>query len=349
MKIYSLDFDSICSVGGIAKFNRNLSSILGGDFFHISYFKKRNIFPHECQNSESLNVTNNVINKSFNYLSNYKLSSKNICNYVNEKCADYVIVNSPSFLQNSIKGKVILVQHQSVDVMLANRSNLECKSKLRAELNDKIYAFVALSPHDKKQIESCLNIEPEKVVVIRHTSDLPLLSTKKVFSKKLVTVARLDNKQKRIDLVIKAMVYLPDYELNIYGDGKDKKMLEDLTRSLSLNNVNFRGFTSEPKLAMDESSIHIMTSDFEGYGITNIEALRRGLPLIIRNTFPAASDLIDGNGCLLDKEWCEREFINAVKDIENNYDTFSLRSLELAKRYDFEEISFKWKDLIYEN
>ena len=44
-----------------------------------------------------------------------------------------------------------------------------------------------------------------------------------------------------------------------------------------------------------------MTSDYEGYPITLIEAARRGLPIILRNTFDSAQDIVIDNGILLGK------------------------------------------------
>ena len=46
-----------------------------------------------------------------------------------------------------------------------------------------------------------------------------------------------------------------------------------------------------------------MTSDFEGYPITLIEAMRRGFPIVLRNTFDSAQDIVINNGVLLEKEW----------------------------------------------
>lgn len=91
-----------------------------------------------------------------------------------------------------------------------------------------------------------------------------------------------------------------------------------------------------------------MTSDFEGYGITNIEAMRRGLPLILRNTYEAAQDIVvnNKNGILLNKEWNEEKFVEAVKNIYNNYEYYSENSKELGKRYSQEIIKKEWDKLI---
>ncbi len=160
-------------------------------------------------------------------------------------------------------------------------------------------------------------------------------------------VARIDNHQKRFDLVIKAMKKLLDYNLKIYGDGSDRSHLEGIIKKENINNVFFMGGTSQIKEKLDEAGIFIMTSDYEGYGITNIEAMRRGLPIILRNTFDAAQDIVvdNQNGILLEKEWNENKFIEAVKKVYNNYEYYSENSRKLGERYNFEIIQKKWEDL----
>lgn len=88
-----------------------------------------------------------------------------------------------------------------------------------------------------------------------------------------------------------------------------------------------------------------MTSDFEGDPISTIEAMRRGLPIILRNTFEAAQDIVIDNGILLEKEWKEKEFIEAVRKVYNNYEFYSNNSIKLGKRYDLETIKEEWNKL----
>ena len=85
-----------------------------------------------------------------------------------------------------------------------------------------------------------------------------------------------------------------------------------------------------------------MTSDHEGYGITNIEAMMRGLPIILRNTFESAPDIVQNNGILLDKEWDEDKFVEAVYKIYENYDYYSKNAIEMGKRHTFEVIKNEW-------
>lgn len=256
------------------------------------------------------------------------------------------ILNSPEELQYLKKFpniKKILVQHTSfnryLQVYFKNDKNLIEKAKKELDY------FVFLSYYDKIKFIKELNFPEKKAVVIRHTCELEILNCCKLKNKKLIMISRLDNKVKRFDLIIKAMKSLRDFSLNIYGDGADKKYLENLIEENRLQNVFLCGATKQVAEKLDENGIFIMASDFEGYGITNIEAMRRGLPIILRNTFESAKDIIEENGILLGKEWNEDEFIKAVRKVYNDYDFYSKNSLEKAKNYDFDIIKNQWKEL----
>lgn len=163
----------------------------------------------------------------------------------------------------------------------------------------------------------------------------------------MIIIARLENVQKRIDLAIKAMKKLQDFTLDIYGDGPDRKMLEELVIEEKVDNkVFFNGASTKIKEKLDESGIFIMTSDHEGYPITTIEAMMRGLPIVLRNTFESAPDIVKNNGILLDKEWDEDKFVEAVYEVYNNYGYYSQNSLEMGKRHTYDVISNKWTELI---
>ena len=91
-----------------------------------------------------------------------------------------------------------------------------------------------------------------------------------------------------------------------------------------------------------------MTSDSEGYPISTIEAMRRGLPIVLRNTFDSASDIVIDNGVLLEKDWNEDKFVEAVRKIYDNYEYYSENSKKLGERHSSEVIKKEWDKLLME-
>lgn len=290
------------------------------------------------------NIEVNKENFKFKILRKF-FGIKIILKYILNKLEyDICILNSPKELRYMRKNsKKILVQHMNYDIYI--NSHFKNNKKLIEKAKKELDYFVFLSDYDKERFIKELGFPREKTITIRHTCELEILSKKKAKNKNLIMICRLDNEQKRIDLAINAMKKLKNFNLNIYGDGADKDYLENLIKKNNLKNIFLHGGTKQIKDKLDENSIFIMTSDAEGYGITNIEAMRRGLPIILRNTFDAAPDIVQDNGILLDKEWYEDKFIEAVNKVYNNYEYYSKNSIKMGKRYDFEVIKKEWQKL----
>ena len=241
--------------------------------------------------------------------------------------------------------KKILVQHFNFEKFIFDIPRMQ-------RLKEELTYYIVLSPYDKEKFQEGFGLLKEKVKVIRHTCEIELLQNKKEKNQKLIIVARLSNHQKRFDLAIKAMKKLPEFTLDIYADRVDGEqelnMLKNLAKENNISNVFFRGSTNNVKEKLDESGIFIMTSDFEGYPITLIEAMRRGLPIVLRNTFEAAEDIAIDNGVLLEKEWDEDKFVEAVRKVYDNYEYYSENSKKLGERHSPEVIKKEWDKLFKE-
>ena len=93
--------------------------------------------------------------------------------------------------------------------------------------------------------------------------------------------------RKGLSYLIQAMVSLvasqPDIRLVIVGEGKDRGLLEELTRQLGLQeNVIFMGTQSQDRVSelLRESRLFILPSIEEGQGVVLVEALASGTPCI---------------------------------------------------------------------
>ena len=333
------------NIGGIETFGRNLKKIFSDNILFFSY---------ERQNTGIYDVSDVFEFKKKKY--HPKFLRKKIQNYTEKKYLKEVIekikptifiLNTPQDLKllDGIEGKKILVQHRTASQYWETDSYFNKENNLLERVKKEVDKIVTLSPYDKEKFIKKFILDEKKVISIRHMSEISEFKTKKLKTKKLVIISRITN-SKRIDLAIKAMCKLSDYELNIYGDGPDKSILERLVKKLTLKNIKFYGITDKVKEKLDENSIFIMTSNHEGYPLTTIEAMRRGLPLILRDTFTSAKDIINGNGILLEKEWDENKFIEGIEKIYNNYEEYSKKSVEMGKRHSYEVIKKEWKTLL---
>lgn len=329
-------------LGGVETFERNLEKIFKNNIKFLTWNSdKEKIF--KCNNVENIQEQKILLNRILLKI----LGKTRFTLYrVKQEKPDIVIINKPKDIR-MIKGlryKKILIQHGSYE---SYEQTIFKNKKIVDLIRKHIDYYVCLSDKSREIFSNNLGIERERIVTIRHSCEVPIAKKIKEKNRKLIIIARVENNQKRIDLAIKAMKKLSRYTLDIYGDGPHEEMLKNLVKKEELEDrVFFRGKTTKIKEKLDEAGIFIMTSDREGYGITNIEAMSRGLPIILRNTFEAAEDIVLGNGVLLSKEWNEDKFVEAVEEVYNNYEEYSKKSLELAKRYKIEIIGEKWKDLI---
>lgn len=333
-------------LGGIETFGRKMWDIFGKNIYFLAYKPKRKKF-YKIGNIieiKELNIFFKIINKMFNNLLRENLLLKEI----NKLNPEIFILNRPVEIKvlKKIKGKKILVQHINYDIYYKGKDYFNKNRKFIRNLITELDYFVFLSEYDKKRFITEINFPEEKAKVIRPTCEIELLKAQKIRTKNLIMICRLDNKQKRIDLAILGMKKLQDFTLNIYGEGKDRESLENLIKENNLKNVFLHEGTNQVKEKLDENSIFIMTSDYEGYPITSIEAMRRGLPIVLRNTFDAALDIVQENGILLDKEWDKDKFVEAVRKVYDNYDYYSENAIKMGKRYDFETVKKEWLELI---
>jgi glycosyltransferase involved in cell wall biosynthesis len=90
---------------------------------------------------------------------------------------------------------------------------------------------------------------------------------------------------KRYDLLIEAFAQVaarrPDWRLRIYGKGDEEPRLRRLVEELGLyENVQLMGAAAPMEAEWVKGSIGVAASDFEPFGMTIVEAMRCGLPVV---------------------------------------------------------------------
>ncbi|MER6345254.1 glycosyltransferase family 4 protein [Streptomyces sp. NPDC001595] len=90
---------------------------------------------------------------------------------------------------------------------------------------------------------------------------------------------------KRYDLLIEAFAQVaaahPDWQLRIYGKGEEQPRLRELIERLGLwNNVFLMGAATPMEAEWAKASIGAAASNFEPFGMTIVEAMRCGLPVV---------------------------------------------------------------------
>lgn len=126
----------------------------------------------------------------------------------------------------------------------------------------------------------------------------PYLTSDKEYH--FITVARLDNHQKRIDRIVKACDRLrnegyTNFDWTVLGDGGDRQQLEQSVRDLGIQNLFFLGLKINPYPYVLHADASLLVSAYEGFGMTVKEAQLLGTPTIITN-YDCATEVMS-NGC----------------------------------------------------
>lgn len=125
----------------------------------------------------------------------------------------------------------------------------------------------------------------------------------------IVSIARLDIEQKRQDLIIDAFNLIkddfPEHVLYLYGDGKDKQILEEQISRLGLQKrVFFKGITRNVYQSLGETQVMIMASDYEGMPNAIIESMCVGVPVVSTKCSPGGAEYLinnNENGILVER------------------------------------------------
>ena len=77
-----------------------------------------------------------------------------------------------------------------------------------------------------------------------------------------------------------------DWILRIVGDGPERDNIEHMVQKLELKNVRFEGF-QYPRSYYEISSILILTSEYEGFGLVVAEAMSFGVIPVVLGSYSA--------------------------------------------------------------
>ncbi len=174
--------------------------------------------------------------------------------------------------------------------------------------------------------------------------------------KRLISVGRLSSEKGYIDLLKMYTLILkkhPDWHLDIIGDGEERDRLVSYIKRHDLDkNITLHGFRDKAYIdrMLNKSSIYLMTSYTESFGIVLIEAMSHGLPCIAFSSAEGAREIIKSgkNGYLI-KNRSYKAFIKKVDDLIKDIDTrrsIGKESKKSVLKYTTDVVEKKWLKLL---
>lgn len=141
-----------------------------------------------------------------------------------------------------------------------------------------------------------------------------------------------------------------DYELIVAGYGPDLNMVLNYAQSLLIKRMRFIGKVQHPEELYKEAKFFLMTSTYEGLGMTLLECMQFGCIPIVYDSFSSVHDFIKSweNGVLV-KFGQETEFVDAmIKLVSDNnlQEQISKCSYEQSQNYSIEKVGNKWIEFL---
>lgn len=240
--------------------------------------------------------------------------------------------------------KLITLEHVS---FISRPKKIQFLSKLFYKTIDQV---ITLTQNDKAQFDQFHS----NVLVIPNFSPFPISAIRNNDSKQIVTIGRLTDQKNYIHL-LKAWkeIYnlIPDWKLNIYGEGEHLQLLTDYIKQNSLQNVLLKGVTSNIQKVYEQSAFFVMSSKYEGLPMVLIEAQSFGLPIVSYNCPYGPSDVISSNkNGLLVEDQNVQKLADAILKLASSPDLlqkFSQNSLLNAANYQPEQILQMWIDKVF--
>lgn len=159
-----------------------------------------------------------------------------------------------------------------------------------------------------------------------------------------------------IEAVVKAREKIPQLSLDIYGKGGEEQKLRELIKKLGAENYVILRGQQNLKEVYQDYELYLSGSMSEGFGLTLMEAIGGGLPIIGFDVRYGNPNFIDDgeNGYLIpvNEHMTPREKIEALTSClirlftEADLNSFHEHSYEKAKGFLTREVELKWKDIV---
>lgn len=229
---------------------------------------------------------------------------KSMCNYINNCESDVIISTKDIFnywLCSYAKDGVIKIgwEHNHYHKSTRYAANIINSAK-------NLDYFVLVSSDLQKFYSKKLANSKVMCIYIPNAIDYIPKHLSQLNEKRLVSIGRLSPEKGFIDLLkiynILRLEY-SDWKLDIVGDGEEREKLENYINKHHLKNVILHGFQGKDYIndLLSKSSIYVMTSYTESFGIVLLEAMSHGIPCIAYDSAEGAKEIINSgdNGFLI--------------------------------------------------
>lgn len=250
--------------------------------------------------------------------------------------------------------KCVCWEHTNPQITADYRFQNLCR-KYAVKKSDKL---VVLTKEAEKYYLNKFKIKPNKLVQIYNllNDDVEKSKIYNEKSHKILSVGRLSypkNFEKLIDIANVVLKKYPDWSWEIFGSGEMYETLLNKINNLELSNQVFlKGQVDDLYQRYKDYSFVVMTSRYEGFPMSLIEAAANRLPLISFDIKTGPNEIINNgvNGFLIDYDDI-KTMENKIELLINNLElrrNMSNEAYKNVQKFKKEEIIIKWDKIFCE-
>lgn len=203
----------------------------------------------------------------------------------------------------------------------------------------------------KQQKENILKFYPQlekNLVVIPHSIEKKNIKNR-VINNQICMVARLAAEKNIPDAIEAFSIFdkkVSGYKLVIYGKGKQKEILEKIIKEKNLEDkVILKGFTRNVDKVFQSSKFSIITSKYEGFGLSVLESIANGCPVISYDINYGPKEIIKKVSGVILKENTPQALAKAmVEETKKNRDRNEIT--KTIAQFSKDKFVSSWLDLI---
>lgn len=250
-----------------------------------------------------------------------------------------------------------LIQRKSllariISMFLFNREGRYIKEQLH--LLDRIIVLTQAGKQEVLSLNRCIKTEQIDVIPNFIPFDTFSKEVSTLTNRTIIYVGRLNSEKgcyRLLNIWERVWKQHPDYHLNIFGEGTEKRAMQTIVTERGIQNIQFCGFKKSLKEIYDKADILLCTSESEGFGLVLVEAMHFGVVPVSFDCPVSPRELIQDAGILV-KNGDEFEFANAVNTLIDTPDKLrrlQQKSIKRATDFYISKIVTQWKKLIYQD
>lgn len=346
--------NGIIGSGGLERVLSVKASMLAEDFDYEVHLLSLNEIGKQPFFSFSDKIHLHSIALSWNPLQYFLQYKKGIQKVVDEMQPDLISVCDDGlkgfFLPKIINTNAKWIHESHASLLLGDKGSgmpfiKKTQHQLKQVLGKRFSKVILLTEGNRKewQLNNLKVIPNPTPFVATHFSTLQ--------NKKIIAVGSYSY-NKGYDLLLKIWEQIekdfPEWEMNVYGRGTQENM-KQVAENLYLKNIHFHDPVTDIGAKYLDSSIMVLPSRSEGFGMVLIEAMTFGLPVISFDCPNGPKDIISNNedGFLIGNGNIEKFGAQLIKLIENPAlrKEMGAKAKQNAQRYAAYTIVEQWDNL----